>query len=383
LANAADITQYVAIIYGWTAVNELFLDHGAAKTRVLVNTGLLSHIGEYVREMGPPPVVVVCSDETVAGHYGERLIAQLEQSGLRTRFHKFPAGDASKSLDELDRIYRELADARAGRDALLLALGGGVVSDLTGFAAATWMRGIRYITCPTTLESAVDACVGGKTAINHVAGKNMIGAFHHPSLVAIDPECLKTLPARDIQAGLAESIKHGLIRDADFVDWHEQNRDAVLACDPDVMAALIERNLRIKISVVEQDEREQGLRAFLNFGHTIGHAIEKHANYALRHGEAVALGMVGAAILSEKLECLTHADVERIRDLIASYNLPVTSPVPLDIDTVLQLTQGDKKALAGKRRWVLLKQIGEATLHDDIDDALVREAVMAVSPQAT
>jgi 3-dehydroquinate synthase len=350
------------------------------ETRLSVVGGALDHIGEWIGDAEPPSVVLLCTDDRVADLYADRAMAAIRTTGIPCALHIFPAGDASKCLAELARIHDALADLRAARDALLIALGGGVASDLTGFAAATWMRGVPYATCPTTLESAVDACVGGKTGINHAAGKNLIGAFHHPRWVAIDPDCLKTLPPRDLAAGLAESIKHALIMDADLLTWHEEQRAAIQAVEPDVMGQLIERNLRIKIGVVESDEREQGRRAILNFGHTIGHAIERNANYALRHGEAVALGMVAAAELSMRAGLLTADAVQRIRDVLAAFDLPVVAPHPLDVDAVQALTHGDKKVRGGRRQWVLLDGIGRAVIRDDVADEEVRAVIAGLNP---
>jgi 3-dehydroquinate synthase len=322
--------------------------------------------------------VVVCADSTVAALYGDQVVASLAAAGLRTHLHTFPSGDASKNLLQLDRIYETLGKHGVGRDGVLLALGGGVTSDLTGFAAGTWMRGIRYVTCPTTLEADVDASVGGKTGINHAGGKNMVGVFHHPQLVAIDPECLKTLPAREMSAGLAESVKHALIRDESFLAWHEEHVAGILAADPHLLSDLIERNLRIKASVVEADEREHGLRAILNFGHTIGHALESWSEYALRHGEAVALGMMAALHLSREAG-LDPAIVTRVRAMLAALKLPVATTQPVDIEAVAALTHGDKKAMGGARRWVLLEAIGKPVIRADVADASIHAAIAAVS----
>jgi len=361
-------------------VIEVFLNASTGKSRIRVETGCMDHIGTWVCQLGTPPIVLLIADATVAELYADRAQASLKAAGLRAELHTFPPGDGSKSLTELNAIYDRLADIRLARDGFLIALGGGVVSDLTGFAAATWMRGVRYVTCPTTLESAVDACVGGKTGINHPAGKNLIGAFHHADLVAIDPGCLATLPQRDLAAGLAESIKHALIADARLVDWHEVHHDAIQDAAPEVMAELIERNLRIKIAVVEADEREHGRRALLNFGHTVGHAIEQWAGYELRHGEAVALGMVAAAEISRALGLLSAAEVARIRGLIAAFGLPIVAPRPLEVDAICGLTHGDKKVRGGKRRWVLLDGIGHATIRDDVSPATIRDAIVSLVP---
>jgi len=304
----------------------------------------------------------------------------LAAGGLRAELMTFPAGESSKCLSTLDAIYQAAGRCRLARDGLILALGGGVVSDVSGFAAATWMRGVRWAICPTTLEADVDACLGGKTAINHAAGKNMVGAFHQPELILVDPLCLRTLPMRDVRAGLAESVKHALIREAEFLDWHEANREAILALDGEVLAELVERNLQIKASVVEADERESGVRAILNFGHTAGHAFESWFEYELRHGEAVALGMVAAARISERLGRLGSAAVARIIAVLEGFGLPVAALRPFDLNAVLELTHGDKKVQSGRRRWVLLDGAGAASIHDDVEDELVREVLASLQP---
>ncbi|HRX87589.1 MAG TPA: 3-dehydroquinate synthase [Phycisphaerae bacterium] len=344
--------------------------------------GALNHIGEWIAELATPPMVLVCADTTVAGLYADRVLASLGAAGLKAALHTFPPGDASKSLAELDRIYVKLGEMKLARDGMMVALGGGVASDLTGFAAATWMRGVRFVTCPTTLESDVDACVGGKTGINHAAGKNLVGAFHHADLVAVDPECLQTLPERDVAAGLAESVKHALIADAAFLDWHESRVEAIQAREPAVMGELIERNLRIKVGVVETDEHEQGRRALLNFGHTIGHAIEALCGYELRHGEAVALGMVAAADLSRSKGMLGDADVARIRAVLERFHLPTVVPIALEVDAVAALTLGDKKVRGGRRRWVLLDGIGCGVVREDVDEEQIRAAITMVTAGA-
>ena len=357
-------------------MGRLLLTFFEKTTEVVVQPGALNHIGEWVANLGTPPIVLVCSDRAVAKLYSQPVLNSLASADIPAVLHTIPPGDASKSLAELDRIYRKLGEIGLARDGLLLALGGGVVSDLTGFAAATWMRGVRFAVCPTTLEADVDASIGGKTGINHAAGKNMVGAFHQPDLVAVDPECLRTLPAREISAGLAESIKHALIRDADLLSWHEERVGPILGVEPVVMAELIERNQRIKAAVVEADVQERtGLRALLNFGHTIGHAVEKWTSYELRHGEAVALGMVAAARISRAMGLLSQADVERIVAVLRAFKLPVRSPQPLDVDAVARFTRSDKKVHKHKRRWVLLQGIGQAILHENVDDVLIRKAI--------
>ncbi|GJM25012.1 MAG: 3-dehydroquinate synthase [Phycisphaerae bacterium] len=346
----------------------------SSETRVFVEPNALNHIGKWVLSKRTPPIVVVVSDTTVADLYGQAALSSLADVSLKAELISVPPGDQSKSISQLDGIFEKLGGLRVPRDGMLIALGGGVVTDLTGFAAATWMRGIDYANCPTTLEADVDAALGGKTGINHAAGKNMIGAFHHPRFVAVDPTCLKTLPARDIAAGLAESIKHALICDPAFLDWHEANAEAIRSVDPIVMSELVTRNLRIKANVVEQDERESCIRACLNFGHTIGHAVEKLSEYQLRHGEAVSIGMHAAALISMKKGMLDAPSVERVKAILKSFALPIQA-TNLNPTAIIETTLGDKKVKGGKRQWVLLDGIGKFVITDDVDEDSIEQAV--------
>jgi 3-dehydroquinate synthase len=312
----------------------------------------------------------------VAPLYAETVTRSLARAGLTSELHVLPPGEESKSLAQAAALYDRLAAGRYGRDATLLALGGGAVSDLTGFVAATWMRGVRFVICPTTLEADVDACIGGKTAVNHSTGKNLIGAFHQPSLVLIDPDCLGTLSQRDLVAGLGESIKHAVIAAPAFLEWHLDSRDAILSRDSEVLAELIERNLRIKAEVVARDERDaSGVRAVLNFGHTVGHAVERWCNYQRRHGECVALGMVAACQLSVRMGLLDEASRAAVLDTIHAYGLPTSLEADLPAEELLGYIAGDKKAAGGRVRYVLLHGIGRTVLRDDVPDDLVVEAI--------
>jgi 3-dehydroquinate synthase len=255
-----------------------------------------------------------------------------------------------------------------------------VISDLAGFAAATWMRGIPHAFCPTTVEGAIDAAVGGKTAVNLPHAKNLVGAFHPPVFVGVDPDTFATLPARDISAGLAESIKHALITDPDFADWHQANADAVAKLEPGVLMELVVRNIQIKGRFVAEDPYERtGVRMALNFGHTIGHAIESCGRYRLRHGECVALGMIGACRLSAMLGLADEGLVDRVVRLLARFNLPTRLEGPVDVDALLDAMRRDKKSRGGRLRFVLLEGIGQVTLRDDVRAEDVREAIASLS----
>jgi 3-dehydroquinate synthase len=277
-----------------------------------------------------------------------------------------PDGEAYKNWETLNLIFDALLTDRAERKTTLIALGGGVIGDMTGFAAASYQRGVPFIQIPTTLLSQVDSSVGGKTGINHPLGKNMIGAFYQPKLVLADTDTLKTLPPRELSAGLAEVIKYGLIWDVEFLAWLETNMDRLRALDPAAITHAIYRSCEIKAQVVGQDEREGGIRAILNLGHTFGHAIETGMGYGTwLHGEAVAAGMVMAAETSRRLGWLTEADVARTRALIRAAGLPDVAP-DLGIDTWLDYMGHDKKVEGGKMRFVLLKKLGEAVITGDV-----------------
>jgi 3-dehydroquinate synthase len=314
--------------------------------------------------------IALVSNPTVDALYGQRVRAALEATGKRLIFIELPDGEAHKNWETLNLIFDGLLQNRLDRKAVLVALGGGVIGDMGGFAAASYMRGIRFVQVPTTLLSQVDSSVGGKTGINHPLGKNMVGAFYQPIAVEIDTDVLKTLPAREISAGLAEVIKYGLIIDADFFVWCEQNVDALRTLEPQAITYAIQRSCELKAYVVSQDERESGLRAILNFGHTFGHAIEAGLGYgAWLHGEAVGCGMVQAAELSALTMGLTSASVGRVRALTQAIGCPVQPP-DLGVDRWIELMQVDKKTEGGKLRFVLLPEIGQARFEAAEPDAL-------------
>ena len=288
-----------------------------------------------------------------------------------------PDGESHKDWPTLNLIFDGLLGERCDRSTTLIALGGGVVGDMVGFAAATYQRGVPFIQVPTTLLSQVDSSVGGKTAINHPLGKNMIGAFYQPKLVLADTSVLNTLPDRELKAGLAEVIKYGLIRDLPFLDWIEANIARLLARDPDALAEAVERSCRNKAEVVAADETEQGERATLNLGHTFGHAIETGMGYGQwLHGEAVAAGVVMAADLSRRLGWLSDADVERVRAIHVRAGLPVKG-APLGADRYLELMAHDKKVTDGTLRLVLLRQIGRAVITSEAASADIRASIEA------
>jgi 3-dehydroquinate synthase len=342
--------------------------------------GLLSeHMGD--RQAGHIRVV---ADETVAKLHLEAIRDALgpDLGGREPLIQTVPAGEASKSLEMAGRLYQWLADGRIDRSDLILVLGGGVVGDLGGFVAGTWHRGVPFVQIPTTLEAAVDASVGGKTGVNLPAGKNLVGVFHQPVTVLIDTDFLATLPQRDFVAGLAESVKHAAIRSEAFLAWQEQHAEGILAREPAVLEELIGRNCRIKAEVVGQDEREAGLRAILNYGHTVGHAVEHLLGYELRHGECIALGMIVAGELSCRQAGLDRASAERIRNLIARLGLPTRPPRAVDPDDVLRACRQDKKNRAGGLRFVLLESIGRPLPSANVGEADIAGAISAIVPSA-
>ena len=277
---------------------------------------------------------------------------------------ELPDGEAFKTMETASSVLDKLVEARAGRDTTLVALGGGVVGDITGFAAACYMRGVAFIQVPTTLLAQVDSSVGGKTGVNHPQGKNLIGAFHQPRIVLIDTATLGTLSDRELRAGMAEVIKYGAIADKTFFEWLEQNMDALLAKDPDALAHAVQRSCEIKAAVVAEDERESGARAILNFGHTFGHAIEHCQGYGdWLHGEAVAAGM----IMAGELGGLADVDLSRLRALVASAGLP-TAPPPSGSKALLEAMRLDKKVQRKQLRFVLLRALGEAYVAPDYDE---------------
>jgi 3-dehydroquinate synthase len=344
------------------ARDTLRIDLGERSYPIVIGAGLLEQPGQVADHVAARDVLIV-TNETVGPLYLESLTAGLP--GKNVRSITLPDGEQFKTIAVLERIFDALVGGRFNRDACIVALGGGVVGDIAGFAAACYQRGIDFVQVPTTLLAQVDSSVGGKTGINHPGGKNMIGAFHQPRAVLADQATLRTLPPRELRAGLAEVIKYGLVDDLRFLEWIEQHLDELLALDMPALACAVRRSCEIKARIVASDEREQGVRALLNFGHTFGHAIENAAGYgAWLHGEAVGVGMLLAADVSRRLGWIDAVAVERVRAVLLRAGLPVDAP-RIGAARALELMGMDKKVLQGRIRLVLLRGLGTGVVTGD------------------
>ena len=360
-------------------MNTLDVNLGPRRYPIHIGHGLLGQTELLAPHIANEAVMLV-SNETVAPLYLPLVEAAL--AGFHVEQIILPDGEQFKTLATLEIVITALLESKFGRDCTLIALGGGVVGDITGFAAACYQRGVPFIQLPTTLLAQVDSSVGGKTGVNHALGKNMVGAFHQPQCVVADTNTLGSLPDRELRAGVAEVIKYGLIRDAEFFSWLEENMGRLLTRDPEALAYAISRSCANKAAVVQDDEREAGSRALLNLGHTFGHAIEAGLGYGRwLHGEAVAAGMCVAAAMSHRMGSLSAGDLARARRLVADAGLPTELPDSLSVADYMELMSVDKKVRAGKLRLVLLENIGAAFLSDDFDLPAL-EACLATSSSA-
>ncbi|MGV3345217.1 3-dehydroquinate synthase [Enterobacteriaceae bacterium LUAb1] len=342
---------------------------------ITIATGLLQDAAAFGPLKAGDSAVLV-TNETLAPRYLDTLRTVFIAAGIKVDQVVLPDGEKYKTLAVMEQIFTALLQKSHGRDTTLVALGGGVIGDITGFAAASYQRGVRFIQVPTTLLAQVDSSVGGKTGVNHPLGKNMIGAFWQPASVVIDLDCLKTLPSRELASGLAEVIKYGIIFDKNFFSWLEDNMEALLALEPQTMAYCIRRCCELKAEVVAADEHERGQRALLNLGHTFGHAIETEMGYGdWLHGEAVAAGMVMAARTAEYLELFTAEQTARIVALLRRANLPVTGPVSMSPQACLLHMMRDKKVLGGEIRLVLPLSIGKAEVRSGVAHDIVLAAI--------
>ncbi len=356
--------------------NTLRVELGEDSYPIIVGGALLGRVGELLTSHTKSKKVLILSDSLVKARYMPVVRQSLENAGFDVGTIEAPAGEKSKSLAQFSRIQDSLIAHQLDRSSMLIALGGGVIGDLGGFAAAVYMRGIPYVQIPTTLQAQVDASVGGKTAINHPKGKNLIGAFHQPKLVLIDVDTLKTLPQRDMRSGLIEVIKMGVIRDASLFERVEENLAAILNLEDAVLIEMISSACVNKAEVVAKDEKESGLRMVLNYGHTFGHALEAVTHYnRYRHGEAVSIGMNCAAQLAVNLQMFSETDFQRQRVLLNRAKLPLTFPSDLTPEAVCDAMYLDKKTIGGRLRLILPTRIGEVVIRDDVDDQHVLEAI--------
>jgi 3-dehydroquinate synthase len=356
-------------------MNTLTVDLGDRSYPIFIGSGLLSDSSLYSPYIKGKQVLIV-SNETVAPLYIEQVKSALV--GYQVDEVILPDGEQYKNLETLNLIYDALLEKQHNRTTTIIALGGGVVGDMAGYAAASYQRGVNFIQVPTTLLSQVDSSVGGKTGVNHPLGKNMIGAFHQPQCVIADTLTLNTLPERELSAGVAEVIKYGLICDQEFYAWLQSNVASLMNRDPQALAYAIQRSCQDKADVVAQDETEAGIRAILNLGHTFGHAIEAHQGYgSWLHGEAVGTGMLMAADLGCRMGDLTSTEVAALREMLLESKLPVVGPDDMTAGDYTSRMQVDKKVLDGRIRLVLLKRIGEAYITSDIDNDLLTQTLLA------
>jgi 3-dehydroquinate synthase len=348
-------------------MQKIRVDLGERSYNIIIGSGVLNDLGRILEKFAFSNKIAVISNPTVYAFYGEKISGTLKDAGYDLTEVLIPDGEEYKSLAYTEKIYASLLEAKLDRKSALIALGGGVIGDITGFAASTYMRGIDFVQVPTTLLAQVDSSVGGKTGVNHPLVKNMIGTFWQPRLVWIDTATLATLPRREFLSGLAEVIKYGVIWDKDLFAYLETNRDKILQLDAASLTHIIRRSCEIKAEVVSKDERESGLRAILNYGHTIGHAVETVTGYnKYLHGEAVAIGMHMEAKLSHQIGTLDEEEVLRIKALIDSYELPSAPPDDIEVNDLLEKMQIDKKTVGGEMHFVLPEKVGGAKIRSGL-----------------
>ncbi|MDN4503943.1 3-dehydroquinate synthase [Alteromonadaceae bacterium BrNp21-10] len=346
----------------------LTVDLGERSYPIHIQSGLLQQ-PQFIQPFLTTPKAVVVTNDTIKPLYGDYIEKALD--GVDFQWISLPDGEQFKTLASFEHILSQLLQCGAGRDTTLIALGGGVIGDITGFAAACYQRGIPFIQVPTTLLAQVDSSVGGKTAVNHPLGKNMIGAFYQPQAVLIDIDTINTLPDREFAAGMAEVIKYGIIYDGVFFEWLENNVAALKAKDPQALAYAVQRSCEVKAEVVAQDEKEHGIRALLNLGHTFGHAIEAEQGYGnWLHGEAVAAGMNLASLVAKQSGWLSESELWRIQQLIQAFDLPIAFPEDMTFDVFMQHMQRDKKVKAGRIRFIIPKSIGHAVVTELTNEQL-------------
>ncbi|MBD2664952.1 3-dehydroquinate synthase [Richelia sinica FACHB-800] len=348
---------------------------------IAIAPGSLDQLGEQMSGVKLGQKVLLVSNPMIFKHYGERAIASLKKAGFEVASYNLPAGERYKTLNSIQKLYDIALENRLERSSTMVALGGGVIGDMVGFAAATWLRGINVVQVPTSLLAMVDSAIGGKTGVNHPHGKNLIGAFHQPRFVLIDPEVLKTLPAREFRAGMAEVIKYGVIWDTELFDQLEASKhlEQLRYVKAELIQNILTRSCQAKADVVSKDEKEAGLRAILNYGHTIGHAVESLTEYRMfKHGEAVGIGMVAAGQIAVELGLWQAADTERQNALIKKAGLPTKLPANIEIAAIIDALQLDKKVKSGKVRFVLPTQIGVVKVTDEVPPDTISQVLASM-----
>ena len=363
--------------YGVKKLQQIHVDLGKNSYLINIDRATLSKFGSIAKSYLSLSKVAIVTNNIVNSLYGDILKNSLQSIDVEAIVIEIPDGEDHKSLQGAMKIFDALVENRITRQSVIIALGGGVIGDLSGFVSATFMRGVPFIQIPTTLLAQVDSSIGGKTAINHPKAKNLIGAFHQPRFVFIDVEVLKTLPERELKAGLVEVIKHGMIMDSELFYYVEDNLQEILSVDSQSIEQIVARSCKDKATIVEKDEKEQNLRVILNYGHTIGHGIETVTNYSVyRHGEAISIGMAVASKIAVNMGIMRDEIADRQNRLLAKCGLPITFP-DLDVDTVLDAIHLDKKTNEnGRPRFVLPKDIGEAIIVENVTDDQIRNAIM-------
>lgn len=358
-------------------MGSVFIDLGPRSYTIYIGKGIIDSLGELVGQVFPAVSrIMVVTNPTVSGLYGRAVTRQLEQAGFEVLPAEIPDGEEYKSLASAEKLYDMAYSGELDRKTPVLALGGGVVGDLAGFVAATYLRGVPFIQVPTTLLAQVDSSVGGKVAVNHPRGKNIIGAFYQPSLVVADLTTLETLSDREIRAGMAEVIKYGVIEDEGFFQWLEDNLEKALKLDPEALEKIVTVSCRIKAAVVQEDETEQGRRAILNYGHTVGHAVEALTGYSLyRHGEAVAIGMAAAARMAEYSGLIGAPERKRIESLLLRAGLPVIVPPSLDRREMMESMKRDKKVVSSRLTFVLPEAVGKVKIVRDVGEDIINSGL--------
>ncbi|SHK93170.1 3-dehydroquinate synthase [Selenomonas ruminantium] len=355
------------------------VDLGSDSYDIVIGYNIEQEIIDFIQQKDYSAKGLLVTDTNVGPLYSRKMQDILTQAGLDIAVVQIKAGEQSKTLEVANEAFTKAIEWGLDRKSPVFALGGGVVGDLAGFVAATYMRGVPFVQIPTSLLAQVDSSVGGKVAVNHELGKNLIGAFYQPQAVFMDLDCMQTLPKREIYTGLGEIIKYGIIYDAEFFAFLEEHQADVLSLEPEKLTHMIARSCEIKAAVVSQDEKEAGLRRILNFGHTIGHAIEKETAYIrYNHGEAVATGMVGAAYISKALGLIDEAAYGRVKELVAAYNLPLQA-AGVTVDAMYADIFHDKKTIGGKVNWVLMESIGGVCCKNDVPEEIVKQAMQAIS----